>query len=110
MMNANGMLPTPASDSPLGKISQSGWASAAASSNSTSMSSLMGGELRAASVAVGFFMVPDAPFTAKDASPSRSKGRTGNGYPSNRLGVALSRTEKAANSQSLLLGNSSCRG
>jgi len=45
-------------------------------------------------------------FTAKDASPSRSKGRTGNGHPSNRLGVALSRTEKAANSQSLLSRNS----
>ena len=45
-------------------------------------------------------------FTAKDASPSGSKGRTGNGHPSNRLGVALSRTEKAANSQSLLSRNS----
>ena len=48
----------------------------------------------------------EACFTAKDASPSRSKGRTGNGHPSNRLGVALSRTEKVTNNKCLLSRNS----
>jgi hypothetical protein len=48
--------------------------------------------------------------TAKGASSSQSKERTGNGYASNRPGVALSRTRKAANSQSFLLRNSSFQG